>query len=439
LKKADCLLQLGQLAEAERWARRAIAVDPQEIKGYQTLAHVLAAMGKWPDAVVAAQRAVAVFPRDANSCAVLADVLARAGRPADARAWAGSAARLAPGDADLLANVAGILSRADALAEAGRLATRANELEPGRFRMTLLQLKIRQGITKEDAAILPDMAQEKEDVHLYNRLGHALLVSGDLVGAENAFRRAAEIQPDMEELQGALGEALRRQGRLNEALEVLRKLEGTRNPHILGHLAEACRDSGDLPGAEKSFRSALEVDPSLTGFRGALADVLRAQGRDEEARKIRQGITKEDAAILPDMAQENEDVHLYNHLGHALLVSGDLVGAENAFRRAAKIQPDMEELQGALGEVLRRQGRLNEALEVLRKLEGTRNPHILGHLAEAYRDSGDLAGAEKSFRSAMEMDPSLTGLRGALAEVLRAQGRDEEARTVLQYRKEAVA
>jgi len=59
---------------------------------------------------------------------------------------------------------------------------------------------------------------------LYNRLGVALLAHGDLVGAEQAFRNALEINPRYVEAQANLVLALREAGKEPEAQQALQRL-----------------------------------------------------------------------------------------------------------------------------------------------------------------------------------------------------------------------
>jgi Flp pilus assembly protein TadD len=220
LSLSDNLVALGRLEEAEGAARRGVAVDPEAPEGHATLARVLAAKNDLPGAEKAARRAIELFPREAQFHVGLAAVLNKAGRSIEAAAAVREAARLAPGD---------------------------------------------------------------ERVH--SQLGHDLIREGDAVGAEAAFRRCIALNSSQEGYYGLLGEALRRQDRFDEAIAVLREVVdgGTTNPHILGFYGAALRQIGDLPGAEAAYRRAAELDPSVDGFRHALANLLESQGRAEEA------------------------------------------------------------------------------------------------------------------------------------------------------------
>ncbi|MEP6704993.1 MAG: tetratricopeptide repeat protein, partial [Acidobacteriota bacterium] len=54
-------------------------------------------------------------------------------------------------------------------------------------------------------------------------LGHARELNGDPAGAERAFRRALDLAPNYARVQWALGNALLRQGRVDEAFSEIRK------------------------------------------------------------------------------------------------------------------------------------------------------------------------------------------------------------------------
>lgn len=218
LKKAECLLKLRRLREAEQCVRRAIAVHPLEFSALQLLAKVLATKGDLDAAVSAAERAVGLFPREATSSAVLAKVLVNGCRPEYAKECAMLAARLMPGDPRLLKRIARILLRLGSFRDAARWAARAYALQVGPLQKIAKRLGLALGRARSRLRLV-EVAQEKaESASLYNRLGHILVQAGDVVGAENVFRCAAGIQLDMEELQEKVGPALRRQGRLEEAL-----------------------------------------------------------------------------------------------------------------------------------------------------------------------------------------------------------------------------
>src|SRR5947209_11672585 len=100
------------------------------------------------------------------------------------------------------------------------------------------------------------------------------------------------------------------------------------------------------------------MDGKVRGFRGSLADVSAELGRREEA-----------LAILREViAAGTGDPHIHARLGHLLSQSGDLAGAESAFRRASEMDASVHGFRGSLADVLARQGRREAALGILREM-----------------------------------------------------------------------
>jgi protein O-GlcNAc transferase len=109
--------------------------------------------------------------------------------------------------------------------------------------------------------------------------------------------------------------------------------------------------SGDLAAAEREFRNAVATDASVAGFRASLADVLNRQGKRDEA-----------VAVLRDLiARGTSDPNVHGLLGHILAQAQDLEGAEHQFRAAMKYSGDGSSFRAPLADILKRQGRRDEA------------------------------------------------------------------------------
>ncbi len=77
------------------------------------------------------------------------------------------------------------------------------------------------GLLEEAAAIYKDLLATEEDSVLRNRLGNTLRDMGDLAGAETAYRKAIVDDPALAPHYLNLAELLWRQGRDDEALDVI--------------------------------------------------------------------------------------------------------------------------------------------------------------------------------------------------------------------------
>ena len=86
--------------------------------------------------------------------------------------------------------------------------------------------------------------------------GHALNETGDITGAAAAYRRAVELAPEIGERHLFLGQALVRQGRMDEARAVLLRAEQL-DPALLQQKQEELVARGHSPEEVAAYWRAL--------------------------------------------------------------------------------------------------------------------------------------------------------------------------------------
>jgi len=86
--------------------------------------------------------------------------------------------------------------------------------------------------------------------------GHALNETGDITGAAAAYRRAVALAPEMAERHLFLGQALARQGRMDEARAVLLRAEQL-DPAMLRQKQEELVARGHSPEEVAAYWRAL--------------------------------------------------------------------------------------------------------------------------------------------------------------------------------------
>ncbi len=160
----------------------------------------------------------------------------------------------------------------------------------------------------------------------------------------------------------ARGEALLQQARAQEP----------ENPAVLFFLGHVRRAQGRVPEAADFYRHAIRVDPGKPEAYHHLAQMLRAAGKPDEAASVLQDAL----AIAPDNAR----THLELGLAHAART--DFPRAEESYRRALDLQPDLAPAAQALSAAFIAQGRVDEVEAVV---EGA-----LKHAAAGPRERGAL-------------------------------------------------
>ncbi len=110
---------------------------------------------------------------------------------------------------------------------------------------------------------------------------------------------------------------------------------------------------GDLEGAESSFRQAVEASPQDERARSEYAQLLWKRGATTEAvRHMTECVRLSGGGTKPQV-----------ELGEMLLALGDLNGAANCAQRAVQAEPNHARAQVLSGDVARRMGRYDLALE----------------------------------------------------------------------------
>jgi len=118
-------------------------------------------------------------------------------------------------------------------------------------------------------------------------------------------------------------------------------------------------------------------------------------------------------------------------LGEVELASGDFAGAEQTLRRALAQGADGSAVELPLLRALLSQGKFAAVFESVSASTLLDDPRYRAELLEmqgaALRGSGDHAGAERAFRSALEAAPASVGIRTDLARVLLELNRVDES------------
>jgi tetratricopeptide (TPR) repeat protein len=243
-----------------------------------------------------------------------------------------------------------------------------------------------------------------------------------------AARRWGDVTtkfPDRWEGYGGRARALRQQGELEAAKDVL-TVAAERLPthslllHDLARLAEAQRD---WPTAEQSWRRLLSLDPVPWWTYVGLATALREQRRITEAEEVLSGQFERLAAV-PMIFIE-----------HARLAerSADWPEALDRWADVMSRFPDRWEGYGGRAKALRQRQDLEAAENVLTEavLRFPTHSHLLVDLARLAEAQRDWSAAEQSWRRLLSLGPGPWWAYTGLATALRQQQRIAEAEEVL--------
>jgi len=210
-----------------------------------------------------------------------------------------------------------------------------------------------------------------------------------------------------------LARDLVRQRLYDVAVPQLKKAAATspRDPEIRYLLGVCERESGDLPGAVRSFRKALKLDSQYApAYHGLGLTYCRLR----QPRPARNALQKA-VRLNPARAE------FHNDLGYLALVSGQLKEAEASFRRSIALTPQYTVAVNNLGICLVLAGRPDEAEEAFRRVMSP--AAALNNMGAVYEERGELDKAAAMYARALAQDPSLKEARTNLARV-RAHTKD---------------
>ncbi len=185
--------------------------------------------------------------------------------------------------------------------------------------------------------------------------------------------------------------------RISEPLLQQLILQGTRNPEAYQMLATIFYDKGQFSKAIKTFKRALEIDPTYTDASVGLSIILNDLGKYEEGRQV-------------------------------FLDAQDLLE-----KKTSKSDPFVDERLASkheeLGDLYFQYKRYPEALEqVLKALKlSARKPEITMRLAEIFTQMGEFERAIKDLKALVREYPSLTTARLKLGLILYNRNRIAEA------------
>jgi Flp pilus assembly protein TadD len=159
------------------------------------------------------------------------------------------------------------------------------------------------------------------------------------------------------------------------------------NADALRARGDALYALGQIEPAAGSYRAAIRIDPKLAAAQIGLGRTL-----------IRTDPRAAEAAFLAASALQPGNVAALSNLGVARDMQNHHAVAQEAYRAALALSPDMADVRVNLGLSLALSGRAEQAVQILRPLVSDPGATQLWHadLAVALAQSGDLAGARRA-------------------------------------------
>lgn len=295
----------GRLTLAERTLEQLVQRSPNSADARDELAEILASGGRIDDAIVHLEEAVRVDPENLSRRLLVADLALRRHLFARARGHLEQAARLAPGDPTLAARLEAVLLELGVTAARPSPLDRGPEFLLGRARAALetepLRRALADGALKQAASLLrkSDIAgakralvtasQAEQETAAYSFVrGEIFLIAGDRGRAEQAFKRAAEINQNKNDENGdiKMGSAISASLNKNITANTNTNTNTNTKNRILaafGRLGEISSAAGCHKDAAHWFNAWLQFAPKDPDALEGLGDALVALSRPNEA------------------------------------------------------------------------------------------------------------------------------------------------------------
>jgi tetratricopeptide (TPR) repeat protein len=271
-------------------------------------------------------------------------------------------------------------------------------------------------------------------------LAQALVDGGRFEAAASEFAKVVVTEPSAENFYG-LGVALGESGNTEQAIAALKESRRRKSsdPRTLLKLGNLLMRAKDLPRAEAYLVEARELAPRNTDVAFALAQVLRLQGRVDEAEQTRalaDGLKKDsDAAIergrafARSLVSRPTDADAHVKRGIDLLELARRDEAQIVFQRLLSFDPNNEIAILNLAALLAQQGEGQAALAELGKILERADGHEVANLqaARVRLSMRDPSGALENLKKAVTANPSSGPAHELMALAWKALGNPEEA------------
>ena len=251
----------------------------------------------------------------------------------------------------------------------------------------LTQLLLDEGKSPEAISTVQGILQHAPTPRLWELLGDAYNQSHDLPNAEEAYRKAAEVQPDNLNHHRQLAQTLLAEHKYAEAVEQYERLTqvDADDPDNYLRLAEIYRQMKDLDKAEQSVLLAKQRAPNSLEVTYYEASIYQDEGRfDDSIRVLSEAVTavKGQSEFTP--SRRRTLAILYQQLGQLYRQTSNYPAAVNTFEEMVRLGPEED-----------------------------RRARVM--IIDTYRDARDVSKAMDAARKAVEAYPKERSIRVAQA------------------------
>ena len=256
--------------------------------------------------------------------------------------------------------------------------------------------------------------------YAYHGLGRVAAKKAKYEEAEALHRKALALVPGFSDAAVALADSLMKQGKIEEAVEVLEDDIRVNPESIQSHAAigPAYLQANEYAKARDAFQAVLTSKPNLPRAQFGLTTALARLGQGDESKKAVERFRKLEAektevrnearARFDDLREMSTRVAVhYTHAGRVYLAHGVLTEAERLCRRAAVLDPDNTDCRIQLAAIYQQANHPEEALEMCRQLTRIAPENLIFrlNLGVMYGNVGNFDAAEETLKEVIRLEP----------------------------------
>ncbi len=275
-----------------------------------------------------------------------------------------------------------------------------------------------------------DLDPDSEEVVL--NLSRLYAENGDLAHAAKVIEvvPVSERTPKMEFALGAVYDQLKRPKDAIDAYKRAADLD-PEDVHNMGALAQALLNDNQLDESLKVYRQMADADPEDTSTIVHISEILRRQGKYEDAlATVKKAVKKDpdsleagynEGLLLDVLGRFDESAQVYEHMVDLTSHANGAYTADEKNNRAIFLE--------RLGSVYHEQNKVDEAIAAYQKMIDLGGENALrGYQSEVdvYRDAKMFDKAIEVSRKAVEANPKDRDLKLMLAGELVDQGKEDE-------------
>jgi len=252
------------------------------------------------------------------------------------------------------------------------------------------------------------LVRRKEKVDVLHREGTHAFMSKRTLEAISLFERALAMDPNRVDSLLWLGNIYRSEQNYAEAVRLHQHAHRVddRNIEVLLELGKDLEGAKRYEDALQAFQKILKIEPDNLTALIRMRDLHIRLEKWGEALEIQHRLLK---ASLPAPEKQAEAALLVGcmyEVGRQLLERGHPDKARRYFRGAIKKDRSFLPAYIGLGEILIHEGKIKDAVEILKKIYSrTRSVIILHRLEELFLDQGEPGEIIRVYQEALQQDP----------------------------------